>query len=101
MQCPERPCWRHHLLKAPHSRRYHRCTLKRLLPAPPQRPCCPWLQNNQFQRLEAASRMQRWRSEEHTSELQSRGHLVCRLLLEKKKYRVISLTVTITRLATD
>src|SRR5439155_24214958 len=28
---------------------------------------------------------QRARSEEHTSELQSRGHLVCRLLLEKKK----------------
>src|SRR5690625_6568387 len=28
---------------------------------------------------------QRRRSEEHTSELQSRGHLVCRLLLEKKK----------------
>src|SRR6266702_8137683 len=27
----------------------------------------------------------RTRSEEHTSELQSRGHLVCRLLLEKKK----------------
>src|SRR5690625_6573735 len=27
------------------------------------------------------------RSEEHTSELQSRGHLVCRLLLEKKKCR--------------
>src|SRR3989442_6042529 len=25
-----------------------------------------------------------WRSEEHTSELQSRPHLVCRLLLEKK-----------------
>src|SRR5439155_17886428 len=35
------------------------------------------------------------RSEEHTSELQSRGHLVCRLLLEKKKiinklYMIIS-----------
>src|SRR5690625_5410531 len=29
------------------------------------------------------------RSEEHTSELQSRGHLVCRLLLEKKKIRTI------------
>src|SRR5437660_6655326 len=29
------------------------------------------------------------RSEEHTSELQSRGHLVCRLLLEKKKIRNI------------
>src|SRR5690625_6896938 len=27
------------------------------------------------------------RSEEHTSELQSRGHLVCRLLLEKKNKR--------------
>src|SRR3989442_10157460 len=28
----------------------------------------------------------RTRSEEHTSELQSRPHLVCRLLLEKKKF---------------
>src|SRR5207253_9813055 len=28
------------------------------------------------------------RSEEHTSELQSRGHLVCRLLLEKKNNHV-------------
>src|SRR5690625_6911370 len=33
----------------------------------------------------------RIRSEEHTSELQSRGHLVCRLLLEKKKLRPTSL----------
>src|SRR5439155_20392507 len=32
------------------------------------------------------------RSEEHTSELQSRGHLVCRLLLEKKKKRRIPLS---------
>src|SRR2546429_6642450 len=30
------------------------------------------------------------RSEEHTSELQSRLHLVCRLLLEKKKLRHLS-----------
>src|SRR5690554_7054197 len=29
------------------------------------------------------------RSEEHTSELQSRPHLVCRLLLEKKKQQII------------
>src|SRR3712207_7768063 len=29
------------------------------------------------------------RSEEHTSELQSRQYLVCRLLLEKKKYNLI------------
>src|SRR2546429_9097872 len=32
--------------------------------------------------------IRRLRSEEHTSELQSRLHLVCRLLLEKKKQRV-------------
>src|SRR5436305_12034083 len=31
------------------------------------------------------SHAHRFRSEEHTSELQSRPHLVCRLLLEKKK----------------
>src|SRR5690625_5692832 len=30
-----------------------------------------------------------YRSEEHTSELQSRGHLVCRLLLEKKKKNML------------
>src|SRR5439155_27337063 len=32
----------------------------------------------------------RARSEEHTSELQSRGHLVCRLLLEKKNHRLVT-----------
>src|SRR5207253_5519134 len=32
----------------------------------------------------AAALREHRRSEEHTSELQSRGHLVCRLLLEKK-----------------
>src|SRR2546429_1689876 len=37
------------------------------------------------QRSDDASQGQRYRSEEHTSELQSRLHLVCRLLLEKKK----------------
>src|SRR5437870_7750443 len=31
-----------------------------------------------------------FRSEEHTSELQSRGHLVCRLLLEKKTHSAAS-----------
>src|SRR2546429_4024820 len=34
------------------------------------------------------------RSEEHTSELQSRLHLVCRLLLEKKKQKVPALRLT-------
>src|SRR3712207_8370129 len=33
----------------------------------------------------------RTRSEEHTSELQSRQYLVCRLLLEKKKSRLVCL----------
>src|SRR2546429_2305613 len=50
------------------------------------------------------------RSEEHTSELQSRLHLVCRLLLEKKKkdasavtarHRELADTVTSTRAALD
>src|SRR5207253_5846180 len=38
------------------------------------------------------------RSEEHTSELQSRGHLVCRLLLEKKKkkeYKIYIMCIVI------
>src|SRR2546429_4227327 len=35
--------------------------------------------------VEPAPRVSAQRSEEHTSELQSRLHLVCRLLLEKKK----------------
>src|SRR5690625_1715639 len=36
--------------------------------------------NKAYQQL----KQEGYRSEEHTSELQSRGHLVCRLLLEKK-----------------
>src|SRR3712207_7840214 len=35
------------------------------------------------------------RSEEHTSELQSRQYLVCRLLLEKKKLKIISYILSI------
>src|SRR5690348_18390984 len=38
--------------------------------SPRRKPTCSW-----------------WRSEEHTSELQSPVHLVCRLLLEKKKIK--------------
>src|SRR5258708_23084020 len=34
------------------------------------------------------------RSEEHTSELQSPDHLVCRLLLEKKKKKIIIKTIS-------
>src|SRR2546422_1534313 len=39
-----------------------------------------------------AQQVQGVRSEEHTSELQSRLHLVCRLLLEKKKKKKTKLT---------
>src|SRR5258708_16190473 len=43
---------------------------------------CPWRLGPQRPRAEARLTL---RSEEHTSELQSPDHLVCRLLLEKKK----------------
>src|SRR2546422_7108190 len=36
--------------------------------------------------VQLVARVVGYRSEEHTSELQSRLHLVCRLLLEKKKH---------------
>src|SRR5438445_858230 len=38
-------------------------------------------------RLKRGSAVHSGRSEEHTSELQSRQYLVCRLLLEKKKHK--------------
>src|SRR5436305_10250132 len=39
-----------------------------------------------FEDIDVSKRAPDPRSEEHTSELQSRPHLVCRLLLEKKKH---------------
>src|SRR2546429_7156355 len=45
-------------------------------------------------KIVTATAMLEDRSEEHTSELQSRLHLVCRLLLEKKKTEGTYLTVT-------
>src|SRR5438309_4511924 len=43
----------------------------------------------------------RWRSEEHTSELQSQFHLVCRLLLEKKKNGMSQGDTSATRRASE
>src|SRR3712207_8434086 len=43
-----------------------------------------------FKELERERQLIRIRSEEHTSELQSRQYLVCRLLLEKKKKKNIT-----------
>src|SRR2546422_7313822 len=51
-------------------------------------------QNPGLPRLETN---QAYRSEEHTSELQSRLHLVCRLLLEKKKKNSESIHHQVTR----
>src|SRR5690606_41847329 len=60
-------------------------TSSRSCPIPAKRPrygnCCP----------RAAARPTSVRSEEHTSELQSRENLVCRLLLEKKKNQVVGM----------
>src|SRR5690348_17587113 len=47
----------------------------------------PGRQGEARRRGRGARRLDRLRSEEHTSELQSPVHLVCRLLLEKKKQR--------------
>src|SRR5947199_5928290 len=52
------------------------------LPPPPHRPLGPWPTRGTRGTQPASPRR---RSEEHTSELQSLRHLVCRLLLEKKK----------------
>src|SRR5438876_12226761 len=48
------------------------------------RPCSRAVEARRAPRSSVSSRVSRPRSEEHTSELQSPVHLVCRLLLEKK-----------------
>src|SRR5437660_9792420 len=64
------------------------------LPAqiPPRQPEIPSAPTRAMLRFLQATRQQS-RSEEHTSELQSRGHLVCRLLLEKKKLNPVILLI--------
>src|SRR5690554_7690229 len=59
----------------------------------------PYLGSGLYSFLPVSSELSR--SEEHTSELQSRPHLVCRLLLEKKKnntpktiYSIISVIIS-------
>src|SRR6266508_5694621 len=64
--------------RPPRSTLFPYTTLFRSRPCPCSRPTSPF-----------AAAVTRSRSEEHTSELQSRGHLVCRLLLEKKKKNLI------------
>src|SRR5687768_17804520 len=52
---------------------------------------CAWLVSRDKKYFLTVSFNASGRSEEHTSELQSRLHLVCRLLLEKKKKKNIKL----------
>src|SRR5258707_5276829 len=69
--------------------------------------CSPGCRNGAFGECRPAFALmprQRWstqaRSEEHTSELQSRQYLVCRLLLEKKKMKpYINLNIHFTNLS--
>src|SRR6266481_10026345 len=61
----------------PISRAASRCAAAATICASPT--CCRWRRTSPGRRCPSR------RSEEHTSELQSQFHLVCRLLLEKKK----------------
>src|SRR5438132_5725736 len=54
-----------------------------------------WVGHGLFDHLVGLEENRRWRSEEHTSELQSHSDLVCRLLLEKKKGLSNNYTTTI------
>src|SRR5258707_4301721 len=68
--------------RPPRSTLFPYTTLFRSKPPRAAAPLRPDDENRGSHALRAASRP---RSEEHTSELQSRQYLVCRLLLEKKK----------------
>src|SRR5436305_4031895 len=62
------------------------------LPISCRRCCCAWWNSPTSARIRLCTSGDNCRSEEHTSELQSRPHLVCRLLLEKKNDQPLALT---------
>src|SRR2546428_8468104 len=69
----------------------------------PRQPLCPGLQGAGRWASRAAAalpQVSQRRSEEHTSELQSRSDLVCRLLLEKKKPTVAGIDMTLPQTTT-
>src|SRR2546429_4073474 len=66
---------------------------RRGLAVQPQRPRVRFVEIT----LGVIGAQQVFRSEEHTSELQSRLHLVCRLLLEKKKYGATAVVAALRR----
>src|SRR5256884_1292152 len=72
----------------------------------------PWEMKDKFDLITSNFTYVRWfggperdrgkkRSEEHTSELQSRLHLVCRLLLEKKKTTIYSIHTQLIEIDTN
>src|SRR2546430_7531850 len=65
------------------------CSQRRVLPMQERNARCSratLISNNQLATTDYPHASAKHRSEEHTSELQSQSNLVCRLLLEKKKY---------------
>src|SRR5687768_18064464 len=74
----------------PRSTLFPYTTLFRSPPSGPRRPSRPTSPRSAGWPCGRSSRTRSSRSEEHTSELQSRLHLVCRLLLEKKNEYQIS-----------
>src|SRR3712207_7997614 len=79
--------------RPPRSTLFPYTTLFRSRPASSAIDCVPYKQSDHdsfpscsfFSRIFMYGALALFRSEEHTSELQSRQYLVCRLLLEKKK----------------
>src|SRR2546422_71036 len=103
VRLPQRwPCWSFTLLNPSRSRKISDTGVRyRLLRSTSRRSVAlRYLELKSFVRssvTESSSDLfRRSRSEEHTSELQSRLHLVCRLLLEKKKKKPTSTCFLIT-----
>src|SRR2546429_4426892 len=68
----------------------HECHWKVVVPIQPDRATTDQATHSGKGTTTGQTLLAQRRSEEHTSELQSRLHLVCRLLLEKKKNNTVS-----------
>src|SRR3989442_10546873 len=70
--------------RPPRSTLFPYTTLFRSRPSLATKMVADGYRGSDFATMTSCKSIEDWRSEEHTSELQSRPHLVCRLLLEKK-----------------
>src|SRR5258707_8525437 len=77
--------------RPPRSTLFPYTTLFRSITVIPDAPGVGRAQQQQIQVAQGKEHPSQHRSEEHTSELQSRQYLVCRLLLEKKKKHKINI----------